>query len=168
MRLRGNNERDYFLRFNQTQEMGHIAGLTNVVSFFPMSGPSVQGMMEAITASRATAKPAVEVLARTMATPENAARNLAREIFRALGSEPGAFNPISTSTERASGIQGGHITLFRPRGLDQPDNALYDTTFGFVTEGGRPVLDTFTHNSARLLLPHRQKISSAQLAVPTF
>jgi len=168
LKLKGNNGRDYFMRFNQTQEMGIIGGLTNVVSFFPMTGPSIQGVMEGFARVGPEPQSLVEVRSRSEPVPENTVRNLSRAILADLGNNPRSFTEILTTTERASGIAGGYIATFRPPGLDQPDNALYDTTFGFVARDGHLVLDTFTYNSARLLPPGLQRVPPAQLPVPRF
>lgn len=168
LKLTGSNGRDYFMRFNQTQEMGIIGGLTNVVSFFPMTGPSIQGVMEGFARGGPEPPPAVQVRSRSEPAPEDGVRNVSRAILADLGHNPQSFTEISTTTERASGIAGGYVATFRPSGLDQPDNALYDTSFGFVARDGRLVLDTFTYNSARLLPPGRQRVPAAQLPVPRF
>ncbi len=168
LRLQGDNGRDYFMRFNQTREMGIIAGLTNVVSFFPMTGPSIQGVMEGFVRGGLEPQSAVEVRSRSEPVVEDTARNLARAILIDLGNNARYFTEVSTTTQRASSVAGGYMVTFRPSGLDQPDNALYDTSFGFVTRGGRLVLDTFTYNSSRLLPPERQRVPPAQLPVPKF
>jgi hypothetical protein len=167
LKLRGNNGRDYFLRFNQTQEMGHIAGLTNVVSFFPINGPSIQDAMSAFPRQGTAQGSFVTVRSRSEKSPETIVKNVSREILLDLGQSPAGFIEIPATTERASGISGGHIVAYRPKGLAQPDNALYDTTFGFTANGGDHVLDTFTHNSARLLAPHLQKIPPPRLRTPS-
>jgi len=136
------------------------------VNYIP--GPSIQGLMEAIAPAGPDGKAAIEVRPRAETSPESEVSSLGRRILLDLGNDPQAFLQISTSTERTSGIQAGYATLFRPHGLDQPDNALYDTTFGFVLDNGHYVLDTFTANSARLLPPHRQQVPPSRLAVPIF
>jgi hypothetical protein len=167
LKVQGNNGRDYFMRFNETQEMGIIAALTNVVSFWPMRGPSIQGAMDAVGPSGP--KPTIEIENRSTTTPEPQARDLGRRIMIGLGSNLDGFAEYSTTSELASGIKGAYVVTFRPKGLDRPDNTLYDSTLGFVHQpNGALILDTFTHNSARLLPPQRQQIPTAQLAVPRF
>jgi hypothetical protein len=166
LKLYGNNGREYAVRFNQTKEMGIIAALTNVVSFFPVSGPSVQGMMDSLTHRAPDLEAAVHVQPRSEAPSQARARNLSRALLTTLGNNTEDFIEISTTTEQAGGMAGGYITAFRPKGLDRPDNALYDATFGFVAQGDRLILDTMTYNSARLLPPHRQRVPASRLAVP--
>ena len=168
LKLVGKNGRDYCVRFNQTRELGMVAGLTNVVCFFPMAGPSIQGLMEGFVSRHIGPDPAVQVRPRSASLPETTALDLSRAVFRDLGNTPGSFLEMSTTTERTSGIEGGYVVSFRPRGLDQPDNALYDTTFGFLRNEARLVLDTFTYNSARLLPRHRRDLPVPPLAVPRF
>jgi hypothetical protein len=165
--LQGNNGREYFLRFNETQEMGIIAGLTNVVSFFPRRGPSIQGVMSTLMPNESA--PAIEVESRSADTPEPQARKLSRKIMSGLGCSLDGLAEYSTTSERAGGVPGAYVVTFRPKGLDRPDNNLYDSTLGFVRQSdGALVLDTFTHNSARLLPPQCQQVPPARLAVPRF
>lgn len=167
LRIQGNNGRDYFMRFKETQEMGIIAAMTNVVSFWPMRGPSIQSAMDAVGPSGS--QTAIEVESRSATTPEPQARNLARRIMSGLGSNLDGLAEYSTTSERASGIKGAYVVTFRPAGLDRPDNTLYDSTLGFVHQpDGALILDTFTHNSARLLPPHRQNVPVPPIAVPRF
>lgn len=167
LKVQGNNGRDYFMRFNETQEMGIIAALTNVVAFWPMHGPSIQGAMDAV--GPGSPQPTIEIESRSDPKPEPQARNLGRRIMSGLGSNLDGFAEYSTTSERASGIKGAYVVTFRPNGLDRPDNALYDSTLGFVHQSdGALILDTFTHNSSRLLPPSRQNVPVPPIAVPRF
>jgi hypothetical protein len=167
LKIQGDNGRDYFMRFNETQEMGIIAALTNVVAFWPMRGPSIQGAMDAVGPSRP--KPVIEIENRSATAPEPQARNLGRRIMSGLGSNLDGLAEYSTTSELASGIKGAYVVTFRPSGLDRPDNALYDSTLGFVHQSdGALILDTFTHNSSRLIPPQRQKVPLPPIAVPRF
>lgn len=167
LKVQGNNGRDYFMRFNETQEMGIIAALTNVVSFWPMRGPSIQGAMAAV--GPGGPKPVIEIENRSAATPEPQARNFGRRIMSGLGSNLGGLAEYSTTSELASGIKGAYVVTFRPNGLDRPDNTLYDSTLGFVHQSdGALILDTFTHNSSRLIPPQRQNVPVPPIAVPRF
>lgn len=166
LKVQGNNGRDYFMRFKETQEMGIIAALTNVVAFWPMRGPSIQGAMDAVGATGP--QPTIEVVNRSADTTDSQARNLGRQIMLGLGSDLNALAEYSTSSELASGIKGAYVVTFRPNGLDRPDNTLYDSMLGFVHQPNGLILDTFTHNSSRLIPPSRQNVPPPTIDVPRF
>ena len=168
LKLAGNNGRDYFMRFNQTRELGLVKGLTNVVCFFPMSGRSIQGVMEGFVPARPGDYPAVEIRPRQEIGPEEGLGSVAGAILGDLGNDPQGFLRMFASTERASGVKGGHLVTFRPKGLTAPDNALYDTTFGFIPSASGFVVDTFTYNSARLTPPDRRRAPATPKGVPSF
>lgn len=166
LKITGNNGRDYFMRFNETQEMGIVAALTNVVSFWPMRGPTIQGAMSAL--GHDEPRPMIEIVDRSVTTPEPQARDFGRRIMLGLGSNLDGLVEYSTTSELASGIKGAYVVTFRPKGIDRPDNTLYDSTLGFVHQPNGLILDTFTHNSARLIPPSRQNVPRPVIDVPRF